>query len=402
LINLLFYLKPWADMFYQYAFLDLILALILLVYLFPNLFQIKMTLSNLFLFALLALLIRAYLLQVDTQTSIDFFKIASAILIYFAAQFNKDIVRTIKIIGISYIVPMIYSIVLLLTNNGYQLWGNVLTFVGPYYYKTDLALAVILSLVFFRRSLFRAESKIIKIAGFGFIFLLAPYMIIEANSRLFLIIYGIILIYILLERTKNNKSKINITKPVLFLFGFILLSVAVISYYFYSLNGSGIQISFDPDNFFSESNTQGRSVIWNNILMGFFDGHIFNQVFGYYFGADFDFSQLLQKDSHNTFLKIAILTGYVGLLCICAFLIRKIYFLFFKSRKYNWSEEERINLNTIKLLLLIFLFGAMTQSNIMFTQTTWYVFYFLGLLNNDYFFKEVKEVYCKKEFKRVS
>ncbi|PKG23714.1 O-antigen ligase family protein [Niallia nealsonii] len=390
MINFLFFLKPIFDMLWQYKVLDLLLICLLFLFLLQRMHNIKLNITSFIMLTFSLFILRSFFAKVDYSTLSILLKIGSALLIFFAAQFNKTPNKTTKLIESSYIIPVITIILLALFGKGYVLWGNALTFVGPYFYKTDLAIAIVLSIIFFRNTLFHAQSKILKFLVGIYIFGLAPFLILEANSRMFLIILGIFYIMIIIELTKYTRRKLNksLTRILIGLSVVGLISGYSI-YDNYFKPDDALEIKLSTQDIFSLSNTQGRSGIWEAEITHFKEAeHPFFVLFGFYIDKDVEFNTYSANgfDAHNSYLKVLINFGVFGLCTYLLFLVL-IYIRLSKLIKENVSDKEKYNhLMTIQMVFIFFLISGLTQSNLVYTQSSWYAFYFMGLLFNPYLF----------------
>lgn len=400
LINILFLSKPIFDMFYKYPILDAVLVLFLIYYLITNSKKVKLTKANILLLLLFFLLTRSLLMQFNLGTFTTYIKIASALMMFIAAQLNEYPHKTLRIIALSYLIPLSVNSLLGLTGNGYIYWGDILTFSGTYYYKTDLAIAIVLGVIFFRYYLFNSDSRNLKKIAFLFIFLIAPYLIIKANSRMFIIVYGITLIFICGEYLKNKRFN-NLTKSQkkykfslgvrTLIVASVVVLVSSILLVYNNTTASQNALNIDFENIFSEKNTQGRSEIWPAAIKGFSESPFLNKLFGSYLNADYDIISKFYndaKDAHNNLIKITLNFGIIGLMLFIVFMFRVIYLLNASYKRHKNETDIIFILNTILLLFIFFNLPGMTQSNIIYTQSSWYAFYFFGLLSNPTLFKE--------------
>lgn len=379
MINFLFLIKPIIDILWEYQFLDLLLLLIIIIYFIPRFYKLKFGYESIFLSIFSLLLMRSYTADINYSSTIVLIKVFSAILIFYIAKFNSDIDQTFNYMKISYLVPIFVIIMYIVSGTGYQYWGNVLTFSGPYYYKTDLAIAVVFSVIFFRGTLFFTVSRLVKILVSAYIFLLAPYIIFLTNSRMLLIVYGIIILILIYEQF--GYKKIKIPKVVtLFLVSISLLTLMLIFQDYNSLNENSNKLSISFD--FTEANTQGRSGIWESVISNFYSGSGYNILFGYYINSDIDFNTFLNNDAHNVYLKLLVNTGFVGLSFYLMFISYNLFIINKNLKKYKSNKFVRYRLMTILLIFLTFIICGFTQSNIIFTQSSWYAFYLTGLLYN--------------------
>lgn len=393
MIDALFLLKPLADMLWQYKIFNLSLILGIGFVFILNFPKIKFTFaSSLFLLVYL-LFIKSFLLDISQETIGVFLKLSSAFLLFYLAQFNKDPQKTLKILAFSFLFPVALTVIMAITGSGYVYWGTHLTFSGPYFYKTDMAISIVLSSIFFRYFLYYSNSQLIKMATIFYLFIVAPWLIYIANSRMLMVVYLFIFIFLLLELLSLNKVKISRGIKTAALA--ILLVFSIVAFNFYNAMASAeglLSISLEGDAILSQENTQGRNGIWESILSHFFKGSPSEVLFGMHLNADTGLNAYLKNDAHNTFLKVLVTTGITGLLI---YLISLMHIssktLKFRLAAENNSEYAFLS-NTIIFVLALFILCGITQSNIIYTQSSWYAFYFMGLLFNP----NVAMAYLKK------
>ena len=383
MVNLVFLLKPLADMLWNVKMLNLLLIAFVFVFSMAYIFHIKPLKVNLALLLLSFLFLRSLAADVNEITVGVFLKVLSAFLLFFLAQFASDGKKAIEVIAASFIVPVLYILYQAATGDGYQYWGTVYTFVGPYYYKTDLAITVILSVVFFRKYLFFSRFKLGKAFTAAYMLIVAPKLILMANSRMLLIVYAVILIGTIVEYFRYKDQKFSKLKRNAIIAYSLLLAVGGYTLYVNSFIPKGaLVIEVQSGEIFSASNTQGRSEIWNAITRNYFNGDLLNILFGYSINKDHQFDTVLHADSHNAWLKVMVSCGLAGLfiyLVAIALAINKLRVL---MRDYRRRKTEYFVLSTVLLVVLSYLFSGISQSNIIFTQSSWYVFYFMGLIFN--------------------
>lgn len=383
MINVLFFLKAFFDMLWEYKALLVVLFLLLSVYVMPRVFFLKINFVNALLVLLSILFLRSFIVDINMDSAIDFMKIFSAFLCFFAAQWNNKPSKTVDIISFSFIFPVIYILFLLVTGQGYQYWGFAKTFIGPYFFKTDLALVIMITLVFFRKYLFFSHRKSFRVLTFIYILIVAPLIIYLTNARITLIVYAVYLALLFMEYYRY-KFKVPMAKIIKIL-GVIIIFVSVIAINTYysekNDNASYLTLSFNPADAFSKENTQGRSIIWELILDKYSEGHLFYKTFGYSIEKDVEFNTYLHNHSHNNFLKVLISTGFIGFLAYSLFWIL-IFLKLYKLFKGKFTQDEYYYLYTILMLVVIFNIMGMTNTNLIYTQSTWYTFYLMGLLFN--------------------
>jgi hypothetical protein len=74
--------------------------------------------------------------------------------------------------------------------------------------------------------------------------------------------------------------------------------------------------------------------------------------------------------------------GLAGLFLYMLMLGLVVHKLRLLLRQYRDRRNDYFVLMTIALLLSFYLLSGISQSNLIFTQSSWYAFYFMGLLFN--------------------
>ncbi|MFC4597458.1 hypothetical protein [Cohnella hongkongensis] len=383
MVNLLFLLKPLADMLWSVKTFNLLLIACVFVFSLAHLFRLRPLKINLALLLLSLLFLRSLAADMNEITVGVFLKVVSAFLLFFLAQMASDGQKTIGMIAASFLPPVLYILYQAVTGSGYQYWGSVYTFVGPYYYKTDLAICVILSVIFFRKYLFFNRFRSGKAAAAVYMFVIAPQLILMANSRMLLIVYAVILIGTIVEYFRYKERTFSSWKRNAIVVYSLLLIVAGYALYvnFYLPKGA-LVIEVQSGEIFSASNTQGRSEIWSSIAANYFKGDLLNLAFGYSINKDHEFDTVLHADAHNAWLKVMVSCGLVGLFVYMAAIGMAIGRLRGLLRDRLRQKSDYFVLMTALLVLLSYLFSGISQSNIIFTQSSWYAFYFMGLIFN--------------------
>lgn len=409
MIDILFIIKPIIDMLWKYQIFDILLLGLLALYLLPRIFHAKLSIASIFLVIFSIVLFKSFLVKVDSLTASIFLKIISTVLIFFAAQFNKNIDKTLNYLSISYVIPVFFYLFFLITGKGYIYWGSVKTFVGPYYYKTDLAIAVILSVIFLRKVLFFSNNKLLLFLTRLYIFVLAPIFILLANSRAMTVIYGIFFIILFIESAqykprkqynKRRKLGYKLKRNILIFTSIIIVAGGYIIYTKEFQSSNSLSISLNKDKIFSLENTQGRSGIWTTITENFYKSDFQNIMFGHYINKEYELNTYSHQDAHNTYLKILVTTGFFGLtfyILFNLFIFRRIRFLYKRSSD---SESSRFIINSILMVTTFFILSGLTQSNIIYTQSSWYAFYFMGLLYNSTILREKESIEIEKSSKK--
>ena len=363
------FLKPIVDLFYSLAVLDYAMLLMLIVY-FP--FAVKKLGTRVLRIDICVML----LIAISTATFLRTFsgvnvylKIVTGYMMYFLGRgFAKQLRETKTALVRAQIIVLAVNLICLLVGNGFTIWGNAKTFRGLYFYKSDLAIAMIQAC---SAVLFFSSNPFYKLAAT----LAAGIMILLANSRAAIIIYMVVLlVYFLFRRERVTKKRFEIrlktiVLSALLVFTALVLTVAIISLpIFENMNF----ISFDLTNLFSTSNLQGRDNVWKGIFAVFNEAGTLQKLFGVDYVSDVYVSPVgATFDSHNSYVKLLFSTGYVGLGLYLVFLI-------FYVKHLNRLNDRALFYFCLSSLG-VFLLQSISQASIAFTQMTWIWMYFAGV-----------------------
>lgn len=284
-----------------------------------------------------------------------------------------------KFVLILSVVEMIYIFLMALLGQGYEYWGDILTFVGPFFYKTDLALAVIIASAF----IFCA-----RINGYFYVVyaILAAWVIWMSNSRAsmvsFLAVVGLSYYYIGLKARGFNFLRI------------IVLFLVVLFLVYWGLKefgGDYLALKVDGE-FFSDENTQGRSLIWGALLAAFFQGDALSILFGNGLGADralVAYKTVLDVDSHNTFIFLLYNMGVFGIFVFLWF----IFLIFRVVISFSSSIDDSASRRRLVLciaFLIVFLINSFSASVLAYQQISWFALFYFGVV-----LRENNKVYIK-------
>ena len=361
-MELVFLLKPFVDMLYEYQVLDVLLMAICLLYFFFSFYKLSLKRIDKLVILLMVLFFLSFVRNFDGWP--QFLKIESSFILYFLGRsYYTKIYRTIKYIKKGFLPVMAFSILAFITGLGFVYWGNVNTFRGFYYFKTDLALAM--TQCFILCSFGCRNDKISYLIS-----IFCILFIIISNARIY---YFIILLYMLfavcysLEK-KRNRVIIKINGKWIVVVFILIIVTALVMIWINSLIGGDYLLLDTSNGLYSEANTQGRSVVWAEIISIFINQDSISQLFGIDLCSDI--SPSTGFNSHNVFLKVLFSTGYVGLLFFVIFLI--------KSLKLINSLRNRRLFYIVLCFLLTFIIGGISYITIESTQASWLTMLFIG------------------------
>lgn len=372
--EILIFLKPITDMWYQFPILDYALMGLACIIFIVDIKRIKKLYMIDSIVIAIVLLLTLTLIRSNYQGVVIYIKMISAYILYFIGRAcGGRIFNERKYLVCSGIIVLGANLITLITRTGFQTWGHATTFSGLYYFKTDLAIGmnfVMITLMYFSNF----KKKYIWIAT-----ILCAVMIVLSNARIDMIILLIILgIYFLWfrERKTGKQLRINIKYVgigiAVFIGAIFLISKMLELPMFQQYNF----ISFSVNNIldiYSASNTSGRNVVWEAILKIFNNQTLGTRLIGVDFVSDIYFT----FDSHNAYLKMMFCTGYLGLGLF-------ILFLFLYMAKLNLVQNRNLFYFNLSLLI-VFVLQSLSASTVAYTQSTWIFMMFLGVaITNDF------------------
>jgi len=235
---------------------------------------------------------------------------------------------------------------------GWVNWGDIRTFKGYYYFKTDLAYALCFSIIIF--SLYvRYKITPLLIA----LITLSAVQIVLANSRLNYLTFALVLLFIAAKQSVNFRS--------LFSYGALLSLVALI-----------VVATYDPTKLlgFDTSNdaafTQGRTVTWWRLLNSLADYSPVQWLFGKGAFADLRLSQEAVRgmqqanNAHNEALHLIYTQGLVGTLMYISLWVQ-VFRMSSGPHLPAWAR------GTAMFVLFIFILQSMTAVLSSFATKTW-------------------------------
>ena len=375
MIELILFLKPICDMFWQYKLITLAIILFSFWILYSALKTVKIDVVNILIFWMIFESIITLSHNCNKENIIIFLKVLSNLVILILSRSLYDKEKKISnILMYSFFVVFCVNIFIILIGKGQVLWGNSLTLKGIYFFKTDFALAMAQIFVF-ARYLPKEKQKLRRII----MYIACPILIILSNARAYLIILLVLFACVLLEFLENNRLiksfKINIitiAMGVLLIFSSLyIVSFLGTTELFKSLNLISFNMNDENGGLMSGSNTQGRDIIWDGVLKEVSKQPIKNKILGIDYASDNQLNYL-KVDAHNTYLKVLYSFGYLGCLLYGILIIVSIINInneFDKKLKY-----------TFIMFFTMYLISGLSYSNIVHTQQTWIFFIYLGMI----------------------
>lgn len=259
---------------------------------------------------------------------------------------------TLKVIGLMSVATILGNAALLPFDRGWVYWGDIRTFKGFYYFKTDLAYALVFStlgLAAWQR--FRLTPAMV--VGIS----LATVQIVLANSRVNYLLFALVVLFIVLKG--------GVRPWVLVRNGTLLAVLAATAAYLYD---PAKLLGFD---WFNEGKlTQGRNQIWEVLIEeGLLNYSAVEWLFGKGLFADVRlFAENVYKgeahNAHNEWLHLLITQGIFGTVLYIVLWVTMAGYL--RARTVEpWSR----GLPTLAFALI--LFQSMTAVVSSFATKTW-------------------------------
>lgn len=373
-------LKPLVDMFYSLVVLDYIsllyVCLLFLYYILNN--KMKLYKIDFFIVVYLLLITIGLLRDFSGSSLTIYIKIISPyILFYIGRMCRYDERKYFSTMYIGFTIAFIIDLILFLSNQGRIAWGGANTFKGFYFFKTDLAVALIN--YFFLLIVMNIEhlkkAKIIVPA------LLTIVLLFYSNSRialLALLIEIFLLMLFVYENKHGRKFKINfkiVSTIVLSIIVGIVILKLIGSSNFFAKNGF-ISFKFNSINdLFSSYNTQGRSRVWTQVIENFKNANIIQKLIGVKFNTTtFNLTSTSIINTHSSYFGYLYSIGFVGCFAVFA-----IHFLLIKKAN---SLNNRLHFYVLLMYMSVFLFFGLSNNTYEFTNLTWNYFFTAGLLYN--------------------
>lgn len=374
-LGIFLFLKQIVDMFYQWQILDYGMVLFALALLGYGLIQDKTYLkikSNIKLADVLIIglaLIYLWSFLRDTGGYASFFKIESAFLLYFLGRvYGRKLLDYGYMLAIAGYIVIYLNLLVRFIHWGCKLFGDNKNDGGMYYYKTDLAVGIIIATIFIY---FFGRNKILKWITIG---PAAAYMVFYSNARMQWPVLIIIYIAILIYEIKNRKQKDDYSKKAykictyIFL-AFILIVLIAIQFFNFDKYEEFIHSTATWDSIV-ERVLHSRQVYWFDILYYFREQPFVTRFIG------IDMTTISRHNfygdrAHSEYVEHLYATGYLGSIIILSFW----YTLINTTSKIKDSAIRRIS----TLFIIFFLVTGLTIESLELTQMSWFVFLFAGV-----------------------
>ena len=411
-------IKQIIDMLYQFKFLDILMVLFVIVLIsfklisiikkekkkekkkenesFITILRNNINVVDILVFAL-GLMFAISVLRYPVAYT-NGIKIESALLVYFLGRlYGKGCIKYTKVVAaVSYVLIYLNAAKFFYKLISYIVYGETIFFEdipnlrnngGFYFYKTDLAFAILIGTIFIY---IFSELKTFKKFT---VFVFNPIFIFNTAARagqlLYLVLVFLIIIFEIYKKKQINKKgfddgiiseKKSLKKVLIIIVNsiFAVLAVIVISAFFVAQFTDVKKYSYDElelsgeQREMLENKFHSREVIWwdtchylanNSIVTELFGENLDDIYFAEHNGAN--------RKSHSIYLTILFSVGFIGMMLFLAI----AYFISIYLVKNKNMQMVFLCLTSWMLLLL----GGFSVDTIEYTQISWLPFIFAGM-----------------------
>ncbi len=312
----------------------------------------------------------------DVSHYATFFKVESAFLVYFLGRiYGKKLFTQGRILAVIAYLIVYSNFIYRFIEFGCRFTVGIgeeglLNSGAFYYYKTDLAVALILATIFIY---FFGKVALLK---WFTIFPVIGYMIFYSGARMemvvLVVVYLMILVHAVLSRFQikfiwGNKINVAIYVGAIVLTIGLFLSIQHLPYDSYEFK------IFDEngEKTLLEKIFHSRHIIWWNILHYFSDQNFVTRLFGIDLGSEY-LHGVVGDRAHSLYVKQLYSIGYLG--CISMTLL--VASVLAKAGRC----VERRNAYMVLCLWVMFLLTGISIESIELTQMSWFPFMFAGAL----------------------
>lgn len=370
------FLKPISDMFYQYQLLDIILlALTMLVVILRVLKKgLQITTEDYLLICVICYYVAIIIVNSKQNGFVNAIKCLSIIGLYLLGKLFYSEACIQQGMLWSYRLVVVFQLILFLLGRGWQEWTSqnelmTRTFVGSYYFKTDLAMAMIQALIVF---LFAGSQKYLDY----FFAIIAIYLVFISNSRAYFAFAIFTLGVYLIKRITKQKVSL---KLLLCMFA-VLLLVAVVGlkvvtsipslsdkHYFSFASKTDLEEMGYGDGEIGfqdvlKYNTNYRYTIWQGQVEYFVNQPLIRKMFGcgnFFPNAQDGFI----GDAHSLYIAVLVNGGYVGTILFLLLLIS------ITRQVFKIEDVDSFYLIGLMVFSVLFIGGSIVSTRS--TQCTW-------------------------------
>lgn len=306
-------------------------------------------------------------------------KYLSCVLIYFLMSIEADTLekdrRFFQILWSAYHLLFYVSFFMILVGSGRVVWGNSITLRGAYFYKTDYAGFLFQFMILCRFKFTDVRLEVTRIKGYPFILMLcSSVLIVFTNSRIYLPLILVFYFLLIYEYRKISIRKLFRIRYVIIIGALGLIGIFVLTVIPDLLPQLDfIGLSFE-DGLLTGGNTQGRNVIWTNVLQYFWNSSTIHHLLGVDLVSTPTASGL-DLLSHSSFLYILFSFGYIGAVLFIA--------LFFYIFRIVFRCGNSFLAYTLLLAVITFGITSISQDCIIFTQQTAFLYMTLAVASRN-------------------
>lgn len=373
--------KQIVDMLYQLKILDYGMVLFALVLICYKIWKDKLYTHikeflcpvDVLVFALMVVYIVSFL-RYPAAYGI-FFKVESCFLIYFLGRvYGKEIMQHGRALAAAGYAVVYINFVYRFYQFGFKfiVTGPEITLLnsgGLYYYKTDLAIGMIIAVLFiymFSEKKWLKWFTIIPVCG---------YMVFYSGARMQQVImlaeYALILLCEL-EKRKNFELKMKPrTAKIIAGLLFGMVAVFFVGLQFFPFEKYGTVQTEGGLGVVLEKLMHSRHIIWWDILQYFSEQPFLTRLFGIDLQTEYMHNAQSMR-AHSAYIKQIYATGYVGCLLFLAFLsciLRQLC-----------EEKDKRTRYMVLMLWVMFLGAGLTIESLEATQMSWFPMLFTGML----------------------
>ena len=356
--------KQLVDMLYQYQTLDyamVIMVFLLLLYQIalvrPD-FRKRFMLTDGIVFGLSALLTINFVRSGSGYR--EYFKVMSAFLIYFVGRIYYDRIKECygALVLSAYLVVYI-NLFERICRFGWTLFQVKNAEGDLYFYDTDMAFAMILSMVFITMFDKNSLHKLFTI------FIVCPYMVFFSDAGIQMIlmiaVYAILAIY-LVELVFRNKKAAGILLSVMI--AGLLLVVVVIYLPVLGFDDPELIAGLFRSRFLNNTSMYSRYTDWNRILDSCQGQGILTTLFG--------MGTISKSSVKSLYIKIFYSLGFAGLFLAVLLIVSIMY--------YVMRVEDRKTFYLAVIMAVLLLGSGVTVNSMEYTQMSWFPLLFSGMV----------------------
>lgn len=374
-MTLFLFAKQIIDMLYQYRFLDYAMVVFMVLLCFYQFCLVRPGIRRIqwidaLVFVIMILFTVSWLRKPSGADV--YFKLISACVIYYLGRLYSERIKECyqALVWAAYIVVYV-NFFHRIYRQSYHLFSGIGEEGEIFYYKTDLAFAMLLAAIFL---FFLAKHSLLKYAT---LILVIPYMVLYSSARtqqaLLVLIYVLFFLAYREQKTgifQKMNWKLMVAVCVAVLVGVLLLFIAPKIPLLHSMGVNwGLDIS---QGLFTEKNMIIRHESWNGILEYFFEQPLRTRLWGIDLYTDYLHNSINQS-TQSMYIKLLYSIGYTG----CSACILLFVAFIFKLRKIG---EERIPFFISLCVWLLFLGSGITVNSHEYTQMSWFPMMFFGLV----------------------